>query len=154
MRKKEKEVTDIHGIELIIQRSDVCRLAFADMNEPYIVTMNFGYSGGEKKRLYFHCAREGRKIEMIRKNNRVCFEMDTDHSMKPGKQACDYGWKYSSVVGYGYISIVADREEKIEGLNYIMSHYAGNKSFAYKHNVLERTTILRLEITEMTGKKS
>jgi len=33
MRKKEKEITDIHGIELIIQRSDVCRLAFADRKE-------------------------------------------------------------------------------------------------------------------------
>lgn len=76
MRKKEKEVTDIHGIESIIQRSDVCRLAFADL------------------------------------------------------------------------------EKKIEGLNSIMSHYAGNGSFTYKPDVLERTTILRLEITEMTGKKS
>lgn len=154
MRKKEREITDIHEIESIIHRSDVCRLAFADMNEPYIVTMNFGYSGGEKRILYFHCAREGRKIEMIRKNNHICFEMDTDHSMKQGKQACDFGWKYSSIVGYGYISIVTEQEEKIEGLNRIMSHYAGTGSFTYRPDVLERTTILRLEITEMTGKKS
>lgn len=154
MRKKEKEVTDLQDIESIIQRSDVCRLAFADMNEPYIVTMNFGYTGGENKRLYFHCAGEGRKIDMIRKNNRVCFEMDTDHMMTPGKQACDYGWKYSSVVGYGYISIVTSLEEKIEGLNCIMSHYSGPGSFTYKDDVLARTTILRLDITGITGKKS
>ncbi len=154
MRKKEKEITDLHEIESIIQRSEVCRLAFAVMNEPYIVTMNFGYSGEEDRTLYFHCAGEGRKLEMIRKNNYVCFEMDTDHSMKPGKQACDFEMKYSSVVGYGYISVVTDLEEKIEGLNRIMAHYDGTRSFTYKPDVIGRTTILKLEITEMTGKKS
>ena len=49
MRKQDKEVTDIQLIEEIISRSDVCRIAFADNNIPYIVTMNFGYSGGDKK---------------------------------------------------------------------------------------------------------
>ncbi len=71
MRKKEREVADLQEIESIINMSEVCRLAFADMNVPYIVTMNFGYSGGDKKHLYFHCATEGRKLEMIRKNNYV-----------------------------------------------------------------------------------
>ena len=53
MRKKEREITDIAAIESIIQRADVCRIALADGNIPYIVTMNFGYSGGEEKCLYF-----------------------------------------------------------------------------------------------------
>ncbi len=91
MRKKEREVTDIDEIESIISRSDVCRIAFADKDVPYIVTMNFGYTHGKPGSLYFHCANEGRKLEMIRKNNYVCFELDTDHEIKTGKHACDYG---------------------------------------------------------------
>lgn len=153
MRKKEREVTDIDEIESIISRSDVCRVAFADRDVPYIVTMNFGYTHGEPGSLYFHCANEGRKLEMIRKNNYVCFELDTDHEIKTGKLACDYGMKYSSIVGYGFIAKVNDFEEKIKGLNCIMENYAGQREFSYKQDVLERTTILRLDITEMTGKR-
>ena len=79
--------------------------------------MNFGYSGGAEKKLFFHSAGDGRKIDMIRKNNHVCFEMDTDHDLKSGREACDFSMKYSSVVGWGDIFIVSDDEERREGLN-------------------------------------
>jgi nitroimidazol reductase NimA-like FMN-containing flavoprotein (pyridoxamine 5'-phosphate oxidase superfamily) len=152
MRKQDKDVIDIQLIEETISRSDVCRIALADNNIPYIVTMNFGYSGGINKCLWFHCANEGRKLEMIRKNNYVCFELDTDHEIKVGIRACDYGMKYSSIVGYGYISIINDNEEKIKGLNHIMFHYTGKKEFEYKHETILRTTLLRLDISEMSAK--
>jgi len=153
MRKKEREITDIAAIESIIQRADVCRIALADGNIPYIVTMNFGYSGGEEKCLYFHCANEGRKTDMIRKNNYVCFEMDTDHNLINGKKACDFTMKYKSVVGYGYISIIDDYEEKIKGLNCIMSHYTGSSSPEYNTETIRKTCVLCLKITEISGKR-
>jgi uncharacterized protein len=153
MRKKEREVSDIQDIEQIIKRTDVCRVAFAENNIPYIVTMNFGYSGGEKRCLWFHCAKEGRKIEMIRKNNYVCFEMDTDHLLIEGSRACDFSMKYSSIIGYGNIFIVDDPEGCRYGLNQIMSHYTGRDEFEYKDETLGRTLVLRLEIVEMTGKR-
>ena len=71
MRRKEREITAIDEIEEIIGRCDVCRIALTDDNIPYIVTMNFGYSGGVQKKLFFHSAGEGRKIDIIRKNNHV-----------------------------------------------------------------------------------
>jgi nitroimidazol reductase NimA-like FMN-containing flavoprotein (pyridoxamine 5'-phosphate oxidase superfamily) len=153
MRKKEREISDMSEIESIMMNSDVCRIAFADANAPYIVTMNFGYCGIDNRRLYFHCAPEGRKIEMMKKNNFVCFEMDTDHHLKTGKMACDYGMSYRSVVGYGYISIVNDEEERVRALDYILSHYSGNKKFTYKPETLERTMVLRLDIGEISGKQ-
>ncbi len=153
MRRKERAITDVHLIEEIIKGSDVCRIAMADNNVPYIVTMNFGYSGGESRCFYFHCANEGKKLEMIRKNSFVCFEMDTDHRVYSGEKGCDWGMNYSSLVGYGNISIVTDIEMKITGLDCIMKQYGGEKKFTYDEKVLTRTTILRLDITEMTGKK-
>jgi nitroimidazol reductase NimA-like FMN-containing flavoprotein (pyridoxamine 5'-phosphate oxidase superfamily) len=153
MRRKEREISDIPEIESIMMSSDVCRIAFADANAPYIVTMNFGYCGIDSRRLYFHCAPEGRKIDMMKKNNFVCFEMDTDHYLKTGKMACDYGMGYRSVVGYGYISIVNDEEERVRALDHIMSHYSGNKKFTYKPETLERTMVLRLDISEISGKQ-
>jgi len=154
MRKQDREITDIQLIEEIISRSDVCRIALTDNNIPYIVTMNFGYSGGETKYLWFHCANVGRKLDMIRKNNYVCFEMDTDHLIAEGRIACDFTMKYSSIIGYGTISILEEPGEKKNGLDHIMYHYTGKREFSYKESTLARTTILRLEISEMTGKHS
>jgi len=153
MRRKDREVSDNDFITDIINRTDVCRLAFAVDNEPYIVTMNFGFVAEGKGSLYFHCAGQGRKLEMISKNNRVCFAMDTDHKLYGGEKGCDWGMNFSSVVGYGNISIITDDEKKREGLNAIMAHYGALGEIIYDINTLKRTTILRLEISEITGKK-
>jgi nitroimidazol reductase NimA-like FMN-containing flavoprotein (pyridoxamine 5'-phosphate oxidase superfamily) len=153
MRRKDKEVTDIENIELIINSSDVCRVAFADNNMPYIVTMNFGYSASPDQCLYFHSATEGRKLEMIKRNNHVCFEMDTDHKLYSGLKGCDWGMKFKSVVGYGNIHILSERDDKIKGLNCIMSHYSEGSVFEYDEKMLEKTLVIRLDIKEMTGKK-
>lgn len=152
MRRKEREASDTDTIERIIMKADVCRIALANDNIPYIVTMNFGYKGGPGPELYFHCANEGKKLEIIRKNNQVCFEMDTDHEIYDGEKGCDWGMKYSSVVGSGKISILKERDAKIEGMNYIMAQYTKRADFTYDEKILEMTTILKLEIEEMTGK--
>lgn len=153
MRRDEREISEIHVIEDIMQKADVCRIALANDNIPYIVTLNFGYNKGPERRLYFHCATEGRKLEMIKKNNYVCFEMDTDHEIYEGEKGCDWGMKFSSVIGFGNIYILIDRDKRIEGLNCIMAHYSDRKSFSYNEKILGKTTILRLDIEEMTGKR-
>jgi hypothetical protein len=154
MRRKDREITGIGEIEVIISHADICRIALTENDVPYIVAMNFGYAGGEKKRLYFHCATEGRKIDMIRKNSYVCFQMDTDHRITEGNEACDFSMSYSSVVGWGNISIIMDDLEKKEGLNSIMQHYTKRTGFIYKPDVFNRTIILQLDIIKMSGKKA
>ncbi len=153
MRRKDRQIDDISEIESVISQSDVCRVAFADNSIPYIVTMNFGYSGGELPCLYFHGASEGRKFEMMRKNSYVCFEMDTDHELYGGENGCDWGMRFRGVVGYGYISLVTDPEEKKKGLDIIMYHYTGRDGFSYDEKNMKKTRVLKLEIREMTGKK-
>jgi nitroimidazol reductase NimA-like FMN-containing flavoprotein (pyridoxamine 5'-phosphate oxidase superfamily) len=158
MRRSDRELSEIGVIEEIIKEADVCRLALASDNIPYIVTMNFGYSGDPERSLFFHCANEGRKIEMIRKNNYACFEMDIDHQLyvKPdnnSRNGCNWGMSFRSVVGYGNISIITDKEAKKIGLDCIMKHYGDENKYIYNEMVLASTTVLRLDITEITGKK-
>jgi uncharacterized protein len=153
MRRNESEITDMRIIEEIINNADVCRIAMANNNIPYLVTMNFGYLPGMDPKMFFHCANAGKKLDMINKNKSVCFELDTDHQLHTGERGCDWGMSYSSVVGYGNISIVNSREDKIFGLNCIMSHYGGNKKFTYNEKILSRTLILQLDIKEISGKK-
>lgn len=153
MRRKDREISEIKEIETIITGCDVCRVAFASGNNPYLVTMNFGYVGGKAPVLYFHCACVGKKIEMINKNNFVCFEMDTDHVIYKGEKGCDWGMNFSSVVGYGNIFIIKDEAEKISGLTHIMNQYGGSGTYSFDEKVLARTTVLKLVISEMTAKK-
>jgi nitroimidazol reductase NimA-like FMN-containing flavoprotein (pyridoxamine 5'-phosphate oxidase superfamily) len=153
MRRADREISGRSEIEDIILKADVCRIAIANDNYPYIVTMNFGYKPDPKPSIYFHCAREGKKLEMIAVNNHICFEMDTDHEIYNGKKGCDWGMKFSSVLGYGNIYIVAEKSEKTDGLNCIMKHYGGEGELLYDEKVFENTLVLRLDILEMTAKR-
>ncbi len=68
MRRGDKEIKDMKEIEEIIREAKVCRLAFSVDNMPYIVPLSFGY---EKGIFYFHSALVGKKIDMVKKNDRV-----------------------------------------------------------------------------------
>jgi uncharacterized protein len=153
MRRNDREVSGTNEVEEIIRKADVCRIAFANDNMPYLVTLNFGYSSSPVQSFYFHCANEGKKLDMIRKNNYVCFELDTDHQLITGSNSCDWGMTFSSIVGYGNISIITEKEEKKAGLNHIMDHYGASGESSYNDSILERTTVLRLDVEQMTGKK-
>ena len=153
MRKKDREIKDAQELKEILQKADVCRIAFAGDGIPYIVTLNFGYIWKDNLTLYFHCAKEGRKLELMKKNNMVCFEMDIDHEIVRAEIACDWGMKYRSIVGLGLLESITDEEEKKKGLDCIMDHYgfAGKKE--YDEKVLSITEALKLTVTEFTGKK-
>ena len=77
MRRGEREIKDRKEIEAIIERANVCRIGLSDGKMPYVIPMDFGY---KDNCLYFHCAREGKKIDIIKRNNSACFEMDIDHA--------------------------------------------------------------------------
>jgi uncharacterized protein len=153
MRRADRAISGAEEVEEIISKADVCRLAFANDNYPYIVTMNFGYTNTPGQILYFHCAGEGKKIDMIHRNNYVCFEMDIDHQILKGKRSCDWGMRFTSIIGYGNIFEVTDKSERISGLNCIMNHYGGEGNYLYDKKIFEKTTILQLKILEMTAKK-
>jgi nitroimidazol reductase NimA-like FMN-containing flavoprotein (pyridoxamine 5'-phosphate oxidase superfamily) len=152
MRRIDRKINNKEGIEAIIKKADVCRIALVDGELPYIVTLNFGYKSGTPAVLYFHCANTGRKLDIIEKNNTACFQMDVDHELVETKKACGYTMNFKSIVGYGKIYKVTDKNEKIEGLNYLMKQYSERTDFTYEEKMLEITTILKLEIDELTAK--
>jgi nitroimidazol reductase NimA-like FMN-containing flavoprotein (pyridoxamine 5'-phosphate oxidase superfamily) len=150
LRRKEKEITDIREIESIIRKSRVCRLALADEGLPYIVPLCFGY---KNKILYFHSAREGQKIEMLRRNRQVCFEFDIDARVRSGKTACAWGMAYKSIIGFGTASLVEDPQEKQKALDIIMRQYSED-DFEYSAKPLAEMLVIKVDISRMTGKKS
>ncbi len=150
MRRKDKEIKGIAEIESIIDKSMVCRLALADENRPYIVPMCFGY---KNKSLYFHSANKGKKLEILKKNNLVCFEFDIDYETVKADKACDWTMKYKSVIGYGKAIFIQEFESKCRALDIIMQHYS-NKKFVYPEANVKNTIVIKVEIEHMTGKAS
>ena len=150
MRRKDKAIVELAEIEEIVRKSLVCRLGLAEENRPYIVPLIFGFKDST---LYFHSAPEGKKIEILRKNSKVCFEFDLDHEVLVDEKACKWGMKYRSVIGFGKASFVEDLEDKRKGLDVIMEHYSG-RSFQYPEPAVENTVVIKVEIESMTGKES
>jgi len=150
MRRKEKEITEASAIEAIIKKSLVCRLALSDENSPYIVPLCFGY---RDRVLYFHGSLKGKKIDIIRKNQNICFEFDINTEIVKAEDACHWSMKYKSVIGFGKAVLLEDLDEKRKALNIIMSQYS-NRTFQFNDATLKGTVVIKVEIESMTGKQS
>ncbi|MEW6754990.1 MAG: pyridoxamine 5'-phosphate oxidase family protein [Candidatus Latescibacterota bacterium] len=157
MRRKDRQITEPGELRGILTATRVCRIAFAHGDTPYIVPLNFGWRwDGDRVEdlvLYFHCAREGRKLELMGANPRVAFEMDLADELVRADRPCKWGVKYRSLVGLGRLERVAGAEERREGLDRIMEHHGARGPFAYDEATLRATLVLRLRVSEMTGKK-
>jgi hypothetical protein len=149
MRRREREIRDEAGIQEILEKGLVCRLGLYDGQYPYVVPMNYGYRDG---RLYFHCAAEGRKIDMLKKNDRVCIEVDIDSRIVRGDTPCRWAAKYRSVIGFGRARIVDDDKAKKAGLDVIMAHYGGSGG-DYDEKSLQRTSLIEVVLDSITGKQ-
>lgn len=152
MRRSEREVTAQSEIDEIINECDCCRLGFSDGNEVYIVPLSFGYDP-ERQIFYFHSAKEGRKIELIRQNGRAGFELDCGHRLLPGKAACGYSYAYRSVIGTGRISLVEDPAERERALELILEHYTGRSGWAFDEHSVQAAAVIRLEVEKLSCKK-
>lgn len=151
MRRKEKEITDRKDVEAIIRNAPVCRLAMTDGFKPYIVPLCFGYEDGA---LFMHTAREGMKLEILKKNSRVCFEMDIDTEIVPGDQACKWGVHFRSVIGFGTASVILDPSQKRNALDHIMAHYSNSSFHDYPEEIVDKVVVIKVDVESMTGKKS
>ena len=152
MRRKDREITDFNEIINIIKKCDVCRIALNDKDFPYIVPLNFGLGiQGKEVYLYFHCAMEGKKLDLIAKDNRVTFEMDCDHNfiLYEERMSCTMG--YESVIGPGVIETVPD-ENKYESLKILMRQYQA-EDFKFNTDMMRVTTVLKMTVIDMVGKR-
>ena len=150
MRRKDLELTERAEVEAILAEATVCRLAMCDGDQPYVVPLSFGYRDDA---LYFHCAAQGKKLDILEKNNKVCFELDVDQELKRGDRAWEFGVKYRSVIGFGAARIIDDPSEKAAALDIVVEHY-GVSPEEYPDALLNVTNVIKVEIDSMTGKKS
>lgn len=151
MRRSDKEIKDPQTIQKIFNEAEICRIALSDCDKPYIVPMNFGY---EDNSLYLHSASEGYKIDILKNNNNVCFQMDIKTEMVKLKSPCNWGMKYLSLIGHGKADFIDNVSEKREALDIIMGKYSPDVSFEYSDEAVKKVLVIKVKIEDVTGKKS
>lgn len=152
MTKREFQITDEAQIREILDRAKVLHLGLCVDNEPYVVPMNYGYVMEEGRLvLYLHSAVRGKKLDMIRTNPRVFFEMDCDVTPFEGQVACQYGLTYSSIMGRGTARIIEDVEEKMQAMSILMKTQT-QKNFTFNERLVSIVAVIRIDVEEYTAK--
>ena len=153
MRRKDREVHDLNEKFDILSRCDTVRIGIMGEKHPYIVPVSFGAEMvDEKPVIYFHCAREGLKLDLLKADPHVCVEGDIFIKTEP----TDHGitTRYESVIGFGTFEIVTDMDEIIHGLKVLTDHYG---YFDYPLNRcrgLEHLYVGKITLDEITGKRN
>ena len=154
MQKKEREITYKNKIEQILKRGKYVTIAMCKMDEPYIVTLSYGFDE-EQNALYFHSAKLGLKLDIIKENPNVCATIIEDLGYI--KSACSH--KYRSIVFWGKMVIIKDLEKKKHGFDVLLNHLEENpskmkKRFFKNEKSYIDTCVMRLDIKMVTGKAS
>ena len=153
IRRKDREIVDSSEMKQVLRSARFVTLAMCMNGEPYLATLSHGYDE-ERNCIYFHCAGEGKKIDILRANNLVWGQALIDHGYVQG--ACDH--LYSTTQFRGRVTFVEDLEEKrhalqvmIESLDYNLLEVMKNQ---IKPKSVQRVTIGRIDIYYMSGKKA
>ena len=154
MRRKDREILNPDLIREYIHQCEICRIGFNDDGEVYIVPLNFGVeeeNGGYT--FYFHGAQEGRKIDLIRKNPAVGFEMDCYFKLVTGEKGHDCTARFRSIIGNGNMEIVEDPEEKIRGLKSLMLHHTGRADWDFDPKMVNAVCVFKLTVEKLSCKE-
>jgi nitroimidazol reductase NimA-like FMN-containing flavoprotein (pyridoxamine 5'-phosphate oxidase superfamily) len=148
---KSKMILSREEMEKIIVKCPFCCVAMVDESKsPYIIPMNFGYQNGC---IFLHSSKTGKKIDILKGNNKVCVSFSTDHELRwqSEKMACSYSMKYRSVLAFGKVEFIDEPENKIEALNCIMRHYT-SEDFTYSEPSLREVAVYKIIIEKLDGR--
>jgi len=151
MRRSQSEITDPLLIEQLLKKASVCHLGLSDNGQPYVVPMNYGYA---EKSFYLHCAQEGRKLDIISRNNQVCIEVVIDYSIESADSACSWTTRFTSVIGFGRAKVIDDPLEKESALNKLMQAYTGMPGHTFAPHSMRRVCVIRVDIDDIRAKES
>ena len=149
MRRKNREIANRSEIEEILYREKLMHLALSDQNIPFVVPVFYAFDGVS---LYFHSASAGTKMDILKRNDNVCFEVCIQEGVIQSDEACDFEAKHRTVIGFGKAAPVVDDAEKKKALDLIVARFT-EKKFHYSKENLARTQVIRIDIVSVRGKK-
>ena len=130
MRRHTREITDRQDIDAILDAGRVMRIALAAGDVPFLVPVFYAYDG---RALYFHSAPAGSKVDIMKRNPLVCFEVSLDHGIIEDESICDFEAKHRTVIGLGRTAFVDDEAEKTRALDLIVARSEEHTSELQSH---------------------
>jgi hypothetical protein len=153
LRRKEKEIKDPVEMKAVLASAKYVTVAMCSGDEPYLVTLSHGYDETGNA-IYFHCARAGKKIEILTANNIVWGQALVDRGYADGR--CDH--LFASVQFRGRVSFVEDEAEKRHALATMIRQLESEPDKVMAAQVhaasLARVHIGRIDLDFLSGKRS
>lgn len=153
MRRKDREINDVEVIKDIL---DMCRtacIAMIDHDMPYVIPLSYGYEMKENGFiLYFHCAKEGRKIDILKRNQKVCVTIFREGEPLFAETPCNSGYYYSSIVGNGVVEFIEDLVGRQHALSKMFAHQSG-KNVKFTEEQADSVCVFQIVVRDYTGKR-
>ena len=156
MRRNDRLIDDSAVLRAFLAQENVLHLGLTDGQAPYVVPMSYGFDWPEdgKPTFYLHCAGEGLRLSLIRKNPRVCVEISKQIRIVPGPVPCSWTSKYKSVIAFGTAHILTDLSDKAAALRAVLRQSGYKDTAKFTSEMLARVTALRIDVESMTGKST
>ena len=153
MRRKDREVTQKKDITEILDSCKTACIAMIDGDFPYVIPLSYGYDlNTDGLVLYFHCAKEGRKTDILKRNGNVCFTIYSEGEPIYSETPCNSGYYYSSIVGTGNVIFVEDKDEKKYALKKLFAHQTG-RDVDFTDEQADTVCVFKIRSIDYTGKR-
>ncbi|SFU16469.1 hypothetical protein SAMN05192562_107151 [Kosakonia arachidis] len=149
MRRDERALTDPQALDAILQAGRVMYIALASADMPFLLPVFYVWDGTA---LWFHSARAGSKIDIMRQNANICFAVSEYGGIIEDDLACNFEARHRTVIGVGKTYFVDDEAEKVTMLHCLMARFS-DKRFHFPAANLKATQVIRIDITSMKGKQ-
>lgn len=154
MRRKDREIVNHEELLKIIRKCVCCNLSLFDEEYPYVVPLSFGVMYEQEKfTLYFHGAKVGKKIDLLKQNSKAGFSMNCSNKVHLGEIPCKSTTEYESICGNGTLTLVEDMQEKQNALSYLMKQYQPEAEHHFSEQMANSVAVLKLDVHEITGKR-
>lgn len=153
MRRKDREIIDVNKIVSVLDMCKTASVAMADKGMPYVVPLSYGYELKDNTLvLFFHCAKEGRKLDILKNNNNVCFTIFNEGEPVQAETPCNSGYYYTSIIGNGNVEFIEDAADKRYALSKMFEHQSG-KCIEFTETQADTVCVFKIVANNYTGKQ-
>lgn len=152
MRRIDRQIVSLDGIQSVLSRCTAAVLSLCDGDTPYAIPLNFGFSrSGDTFTFYFHSAKEGKKLDIIRQNPTACLNVFRIDHLILSDTACSNSCAYESVIATGQVTLLDDPNDKASALQCILKH-ATKKDMDIPAEQLDHVCVYQLDAKTISGK--
>lgn len=148
MRRKERQLSNEITEKILAGCTNGVLSVIGDDGYPYGVPVSYAYADGK---IFFHCAKEGHKVDAIKNNPKVSFTVIAQDDVIPQ----EYGTDFASVIAFGKASFIEDPEEILQSHIHIIEKYSKDYydgGIEYFNKARAAMRMVRIDIEHLTGK--